>query len=72
MSVSAKRRSAPRPSPTPDAPAPGVPGDTTVAASVPPKLVYRGDVYGLTIWFGGAIILVLLHIIDAVFWWFQR
>jgi len=24
------------------------------------------------IWFGGAIILAILHIVDVVYWWFHR
>ncbi len=73
MSVSAKSRSIPHP---PQAPAPQNPTrpvrNATEIASVPPKPVYRGDVYGLMIWFGGAIILALLHIVDAIYWWLQR
>jgi hypothetical protein len=57
--------------PAPEPPPPLVPGTAQVPA-VPPKPVYRGDMYGLKVWFGCAIILVLLQLIDAVYWLLQR
>jgi len=70
MSVATKSRPAPAPSPAPVLPA-TIPAE---AAEVPPlpKPVYRGDSYGIMLWLVGAIILVVLHIVDALYWWVQR
>jgi len=75
VSVSTKRRPAPRPVEAPQAPASPLPVTEPVAAegaAAPHTSVYRGDTYGLMIWFGGAIILAILHIVDVVYWWFHR
>jgi hypothetical protein len=44
----------------------------THAPAAAPTPAYRGDVYGLMILLGGAIILGLLHVIDTVYWWLHR
>ena len=72
MSVPTKRRPTPHPA---QASAPSAaPAAAAEAEDAPlsPTPVYRGDYYGLLIWFGGAIILAALHVIDVVYWWFHR
>jgi len=67
MSVSLKRQ----PRTTPPTPTP-VAKPTAPAPDVPPDAPYRGDTYGLWIWIGCAILLVVLHVIEPVFYWLRK
>ena len=49
-----------------------LPTDVQEVAAPPNPPAYRGDYYGLMVWFGGGIILVILHILDATSRWFNN
>jgi hypothetical protein len=42
------------------------------AKAAPTERPYQGDTYGLWIWITGAIILVVLHVVDPLFYWLRK